>query len=258
MKDKNFFLPEIKFNTNSLICNDTKDFWNICTSNNKWNASIFFKIIKYKYNNKILIKKSAKIKDDKKKTQELGPSFLKRIFLVINKFFSFFSIRMNPIILDDLFYSSKYTIFLNLRLFQVPSLLGDFFKLEQSREKINLSKRLQMKPTKLNNKNLMNYILENIFIEIPKCYLEDFNYIENKNNDFGRLVEFHKEFKLINFSTYIFINCSVRGPFEANYFQEKWYKIFSSKLSKDMPLVGSSINILPFDNSKFLNLNLKS
>ena len=72
-----------------------------------------------------------------------------------------------------------------------------------------------------------------------------YKYIENKNNDFGRLVEFHKEFKSIDFSTYIFINCSVRGPFVANYFHEKWYRIFSSKLSKDMPLVGSSINILP-------------
>ena len=72
-----------------------------------------------------------------------------------------------------------------------------------------------------------------------------YRYIENKNNDFGGLLEFNKEFKLVDFSTYIFINCSVRGPFVANYFQEKWYKIFSSKLSKDMLLVGSSINILP-------------
>ena len=72
-----------------------------------------------------------------------------------------------------------------------------------------------------------------------------YRYIENKNNDFGGLLEFNKEFKLVDFSTYIFINCSVRGPFVANYFHEKWYKIFSSKLSKDMPLVGSSINILP-------------
>ena len=79
-----------------------------------------------------------------------------------------------------------------------------------------------------------------------------YRFIENKNNDFGGLLEFHREFKLVDFSTYIFINCSVRGPFVANYFHEKWYKIFSSKLSKDRLLVGSSINILPTSNKHSL------
>ena len=89
------------------------------------------------------------------------------------------------------------------------------------------------------------YISSSCSVKLPKRKNIKYRYIENKNSDFGRLVEFHKEFQLIAFSAYIFINCSVRGPFIPSYFHENWYKIFSSRLSKDMALVGSSINILP-------------
>lgn len=89
------------------------------------------------------------------------------------------------------------------------------------------------------------YISGSSSVKLPKRKNIKYRYIEDKNNDFGRLVKFHQEFQSLIFSTYIFINCSVRGPFLPSYFHEKWDTIFSSKLSKNIVLVGSSINLLP-------------
>jgi putative transferase (TIGR04331 family) len=138
-------------------------------------------MIKYQYSKNILIKKKIDINENIKKSDRAALTILKRFFLIINNFLCIPALKLNRIILDDLFYSSKFTLILNLKLFQIPSMLGAFFTLDESKEEINISKRLKIAPLRLKNRNLMNYILENIFLEIPKCYLEDFNYIEKKN-----------------------------------------------------------------------------
>ncbi len=184
--NKVFFLPEIKLKKSSLIPKDTINFYK-SVSSNKWNASVFFKMIKYQYNKNILIKKKIDIKENKKKSNKVNLPILKSFFYIINNFLCIPALKINKIILDDLFYSSKFTLILNLKLFQIPSILSTFFTLDESKEKISISKRLKIAPSGLKNKNLMNYILENIFLEIPKYYLEDFNYIEKKNFSINNL-----------------------------------------------------------------------
>jgi hypothetical protein len=72
--------------------------------------------------------------------------------------------------------------------------------------------------------------------------------IENKNNDFGGLVEFHKANRDIEYDNYIIVNSSMRGPFLPNYFMADWCSIFISRLSNRTGIVGSSINFLPIDS----------
>lgn len=82
-------------------------------------------------------------------------------------------------------------------------------------------------------------------IDLPKRSNVNIYFIENRNNDFGAVVGFHKLSKSYDFDNYIFINSSVRGPFKATYCKEIWYEVFTSQLSENVGLVGSSINLLP-------------
>lgn len=81
-------------------------------------------------------------------------------------------------------------------------------------------------------------------IDLPNLTNVDIHFIENKNNDFGAVLAFHKLSKLVRFDNYVFINSSSRGPFLASYFKNKWYEAFTSQLSDRVGLVGSSINLL--------------
>src|SRR5208283_1265800 len=46
------------------------------------------------------------------------------------------------------------------------------------------------------------------------------------------------------YTHFIFVNCSVRGPFLPPYYRESWVRPFTDMLSGDVKLVGSSINIM--------------
>lgn len=89
------------------------------------------------------------------------------------------------------------------------------------------------------------YISGSCSVELLKLKNIHYIYIENKNNDFGGVVEFSKHNKSLNFDVYLFINSSMRGPFMSPYHPTKWYEVFTSKLSHKVAMAGSSINLLP-------------
>jgi hypothetical protein len=96
--------------------------------------------------------------------------------------------------------------------------------------------------------NFFIFISGDCSINLPSFQNVQFFFIENKNNDFGALTEFHKLSASYKFKNYIVVNCSVRGPFLANYFKKKWYEVFTSYLSDNVALVGGSINLLTEDS----------
>ena len=93
--------------------------------------------------------------------------------------------------------------------------------------------------------NYFIFISSSCSIDLPNFSNVEYFFIENKNNDFGAVTEFHKLPKSHNFKNYIFINSSVRGPFLTTYYNKRWYEAFTSQLSEQVVLVGSSINLLP-------------
>ncbi len=92
------------------------------------------------------------------------------------------------------------------------------------------------------------YISGHCSVELPEISNVKYFYIENKNHDFGALFEFNKNNNSIDYDAYIFINSSVRGPFIPSYNPSDWYKLFTSKLTDKVGLVGSSICTLPLDS----------
>ena len=93
------------------------------------------------------------------------------------------------------------------------------------------------------------YISGKCSATLPEASNIHYNYIENKNNDFGGVIQFFKDTKSKSFLNYIFINSSVRGPFIPKYYKNDWPEIFLSLLSDEVVLVGSAINILPSETS---------
>ena len=89
------------------------------------------------------------------------------------------------------------------------------------------------------------YISSSCSVELPNLTNVQYTYIENKNNDFGAVVEFSRDKRSLSFDAYIFINSSVRGPFMPSYCSSNWHEIFTSRLSNNIAMVGSSINLLP-------------
>jgi hypothetical protein len=89
------------------------------------------------------------------------------------------------------------------------------------------------------------YISGTCSAELPRLSNIQYINIENKNNDFGALLEFSKNKKALNFDAYVFINSSVRGPFMPTYYPSRWYEILTSKLTNSVVIVGSSLNLLP-------------
>ena len=97
------------------------------------------------------------------------------------------------------------------------------------------------------------FISGNCSIDLPKLPNVKICFIENKNNDFGAVLEFHRLSKPYKFDNYVFINSSVRGPFLASYHKKIWFEVFTSQLSENVGLVGSSINLLPEDSEHSLH-----
>jgi hypothetical protein len=92
------------------------------------------------------------------------------------------------------------------------------------------------------------YISGPCSVELPVFPNVRYKYIENKNHDFGGIVDFFKSEDVNLYTAFLFVNSSVRGPFLPNYITQNWDEIFTSRLSDNVGIVGSSINFLHAGN----------
>lgn len=89
------------------------------------------------------------------------------------------------------------------------------------------------------------YISGHHTVDLPTHENVNYFYIKNENNDLGSIIEFSKLRVSYTFDAYVFVNCSVRGPFFPTYYTQAWHKAFTSRLDNNIAMVGSSINLLP-------------
>jgi hypothetical protein len=83
-------------------------------------------------------------------------------------------------------------------------------------------------------------------IDLPRRNNVRYLFTENKNNDYGGYCEAMQVFgdEILAYDYVYFVNSSVRGPFLPPICNQHWQDIFKSKLSEDVGLVGTTINIL--------------
>lgn len=106
----------------------------------------------------------------------------------------------------------------NLLFFLMNGVIQDFDYLILSSSKLNLD---------LKNDNITILFIEN--------YFSDYGAYSNLINDYPQV--------LADYSSYIFINCTVRGPFVKD--AEFWYKSILRDLEFDTNLYGLTVNFLP-------------
>jgi hypothetical protein len=94
-------------------------------------------------------------------------------------------------------------------------------------------------------------ITDNCSIQLPTIDNVQYFHTINNNLDYGGYAVAIKEnIQIIkNYKYFIFINSSVRGPFLPNYLKYNWSHSFISLLEKNVHLAGTTINIIPEENS---------
>ncbi|MBN3857415.1 hypothetical protein G3N59_28925 [Paraburkholderia sp. Ac-20340] len=83
-------------------------------------------------------------------------------------------------------------------------------------------------------------------IDLPQRPNVRYIFSENKNNDYGGYCAAMTELgsDISNYDTVFFVNASVRGPFLPPFAMQGWRRVFARKLTGNIGLVGSTINIL--------------
>ena len=162
------------YSDTDLIFEDYKDIGWFSKSTNLW---IITKIFEFRSN----LKFNKKIKLRKEKTEYVqfnlnAPSILKKkILIFLFRLFSFFF--KNKIIIFNIGYKKIKNFIFHLQIRQFPFywLIGDYKK-----NKVNLQKRkffFKMKNLK-KLKNFEEFFLKNLYLFIPKSYLEDYSSIK--------------------------------------------------------------------------------
>ena len=191
--NKNLYF--LSFNIkNNFTPLDTIGFYNSATQSHLFNYFHFRRMINF-FKDKIQIKNvKALINFNESNTNVLNPinyfifkfffekinSFLKKIIIIL--------IKKNIILIHGGFKKIHY-VFINILLKQFPLFLDKVFNWYQIRDKfilqkINIQKR-QFKVSKSHVKNLFEeYIFNNIFKDIPYCYLEQY---ENLNLEANKI-----------------------------------------------------------------------
>jgi hypothetical protein len=92
----------------------------------------------------------------------------------------------------------------------------------------------------------------NISVNIPKKNNIYVYYRENKGFDFGAYSYALKQLNKV-YEYYFFINTSVKGPYLFNK-KEKWTNYFLKLFHKNIKVVGTTINIFPYESYTDYNL----
>lgn len=96
-------------------------------------------------------------------------------------------------------------------------------------------------------------------VQLPSRQNIRYIHTENGNSDYGGYCSVMESLggEVLNYDFIYFVNSSVRGPFLPSYIGKDWKTIFSERLTGDVGLVGSTINILAPDSGYTLKYQAK-
>ena len=170
-----------------ITSKDHFTFFKKAAFNDEWNHELINRIFKnFKSKKIILEKKFYNIKNSEKKIRsgfELQSFFYKPL-LIIDNLLSPIAFKYNYIIFESFYYPLKEYVFMCLKNLLIPAKYLSFFNYESSNEKTDLVKRNRLKSDlfKIKEKNsFMKFLYENIHIDLPLNYLENFEFLRQKS-----------------------------------------------------------------------------
>ena len=189
-KDSNLIFSDIKIDKTE-IPSYTVDYYNLLSSDQFFNYQIFKKILIFLTNNgkkinfisKEINQNKFKAKNYNKKKPKPKKKFLPYAIDYLSSFFS----KFNNIFIDRRTFKFKNYVKISLKLFQFPSFY--YYKFNYRFDHINLShvKIDREKRNKINFSDreddlFLKYLNENIKYDIPKCFLEAYDLINQESH----------------------------------------------------------------------------
>ena len=195
---------QIYYDESLIVGSNTREFMNL-VSDEKWNQNIYHQILSYledKANKKFsLEKKIIKVNTSYYKNYRINfkAKIIRYIFKVYNHFLSYF-LKKNKIILYKTYLGKFDEFLINLKFFQFPN----YFSHYESKSQVDQSLRENLNIDFNAENSFEIFLKKNLFLHIPKEFLEDFDSI----NDFIKSSNFPPKPKKI-FTTRTLSNDSV-------------------------------------------------
>tara|TARA_Y100000590_G_scaffold86212_1_gene96549 strand:+ start:25954 stop:27789 length:1836 start_codon:yes stop_codon:yes gene_type:complete len=193
-KDKNFYSNYISFNNLDYIPLDYQDHIQN-TQSDIWNHIIFLRLFDFlKIKNISLIKKNSlknsftennPLKNyfaENKLTKKNKLNLKSKIIEFADDLISKFAFNYNKVIFDSFYFPKKEYLGICLRSKIIPCKYSNFFDFE-IKNSFNNDKREKFKKLLLNfetKDSFIKFILLNIYKDIPRSYIENFELIKNK------------------------------------------------------------------------------
>ena len=185
-KTEKFYSNYILFNDSDFLPKNNID-WVKNAQKEEWNHWIFLRIFNFlNIPNLSLIEKKF-IKDNLKsenfyKAQKLSLST--RVIQIVDNLISKFAFRFNKIIFESFYFPKKEYIKICLRCNLIPSRYSNFFNFkikENTSSKSNMRLKLKNLLLEIDNQDkFIQFLLMNIYKDMPKSYLENFDLIKKK------------------------------------------------------------------------------
>lgn len=181
-----------KFYSNFISLNDldylpkNHEYFQKIGQNHEWNHLIFLRLLYFlNIQNLSLIEKKIAVNNLKEKkffvTQ--NPSLRIRFLRLIDNIISKFAFKFNKIILESFVFPKKEYLKICLRCKLIPSKYTNFFNFDIKEKSLSKdNKRIEFKNliSKVDNQDkFIQFLLLNLYKDIPKSYLENFDRIKN-------------------------------------------------------------------------------
>ena len=167
-----------------IIHIDSLDFYNESSNSDLFNYLAFKKIILYKKKKKLINVKIITKKEKLKNNFNLINNTQKISFRIHHKIFSLFKhffLSPNLLVLDGI--NTKLNFFLNLSLMQFPCIYKNAFNWNETKKKIHVREKIEnRKKLKNSGSNFEKFIKENIINDIPLCFTDGFETLNNDSN----------------------------------------------------------------------------
>jgi len=184
-KTKKFYSNFISLNDLDYLSKNHEYFTKIA-QNHEWNHLIFLRLLHFlNIQNLSLIEKKIVVNNLKEKkffvTQ--NPSLRIRALKLIDNIISKFAFKFNKVILESFYFPTKEYLKICLRCKLIPSKYSNFFNFDIKEKSLSKdNKRIEFKNliSKVDNQDkFIQFLLLNLYKDIPKSYLENFDRIKN-------------------------------------------------------------------------------
>ena len=168
---------DIYYDDKIIVSKNTREFMNL-VSDEKWNQNLYYKILLFlkKNTNKNFKIESKLIDSDQKYYKNYQINFKTKFFRkILDLYSSIFSpfLKSNNYVLYKTYIGKYEELLINIKLLQLPN----FFPNTEIVSKIDLKLRKSLTLNTNNNNEFEKFINKNIFLNLPKEFLEDFEKI---------------------------------------------------------------------------------